>query len=91
MTSGSADKFTKADGTTGEEAENKEEQIKGGFVKFGWVKGVLVSKTELSGWKYPDCCPIMLSLQHWEGVPLHGSLLPVSSVTNGCPARKKYG
>ncbi|KAJ6664109.1 hypothetical protein lerEdw1_008324 [Lerista edwardsae] len=42
VTSGTADKFTNADGTTGEEAEHKEEQIKGGFVKFGWVKGVLV-------------------------------------------------
>nr|XP_056721797.1 solute carrier family 12 member 1 [Euleptes europaea] len=37
------DKFTKADGATGGEAEpKKEEETKGGFVKFGWVKGVLV-------------------------------------------------
>ncbi|KAL8197232.1 UNVERIFIED_CONTAM: hypothetical protein K2H54_017288 [Gekko kuhli] len=39
----SVDKFTKADGTTGGEAAPKnEEETQGGFVKFGWVKGVLV-------------------------------------------------
>ncbi|XP_077174265.1 solute carrier family 12 member 1 isoform X2 [Paroedura picta] len=39
----SVDKFTKADGTTGGETEPKnEEETQGGFVKFGWVKGVLV-------------------------------------------------
>ncbi|XP_060115837.1 solute carrier family 12 member 1 [Heteronotia binoei] len=39
----SADKFTKADGAPGGEGEPKyEEESQGGFVKFGWVKGVLV-------------------------------------------------
>uniref|UniRef100_A0A8D2ITA8 Solute carrier family 12 member 1 n=1 Tax=Varanus komodoensis TaxID=61221 RepID=A0A8D2ITA8_VARKO len=43
VTSGSADKFTKADGNAGDESESvKEEETKTGFVKFGWVKGVLV-------------------------------------------------
>uniref|UniRef100_A0A670KNH1 Solute carrier family 12 member 1 n=1 Tax=Podarcis muralis TaxID=64176 RepID=A0A670KNH1_PODMU len=36
------DKFAKADGNTEEAESNKEEETKGGFVKFGWVKGVLV-------------------------------------------------
>uniref|UniRef100_A0A8D0H570 Solute carrier family 12 member 1 n=1 Tax=Sphenodon punctatus TaxID=8508 RepID=A0A8D0H570_SPHPU len=40
---GSAAKVTKGDGVPGEEeAANEEEESKGGFVKFGWVKGVLV-------------------------------------------------
>ncbi|XP_062998797.1 solute carrier family 12 member 1 isoform X2 [Elgaria multicarinata webbii] len=43
VTSGSVDKFTKAESNGGEETEsNKEEETKGGFVKFGWMKGVLV-------------------------------------------------
>uniref|UniRef100_A0A670KHS2 Solute carrier family 12 member 1 n=2 Tax=Podarcis muralis TaxID=64176 RepID=A0A670KHS2_PODMU len=42
VTSGSVDKFAKADGNTEEAESNKEEETKGGFVKFGWVKGVLV-------------------------------------------------
>nr|XP_034987017.1 solute carrier family 12 member 1 isoform X2 [Zootoca vivipara] len=42
VTSGSVDKFTRADGNTEEAESNQEEETKGGFVKFGWVKGVLV-------------------------------------------------
>uniref|UniRef100_A0A8C8SI35 Solute carrier family 12 member 1 n=1 Tax=Pelusios castaneus TaxID=367368 RepID=A0A8C8SI35_9SAUR len=39
----SVDRVTNGDGTPGDEvAANKEEENKGGFVKFGWVKGVLV-------------------------------------------------
>uniref|UniRef100_A0A803TML4 Solute carrier family 12 member 1 n=1 Tax=Anolis carolinensis TaxID=28377 RepID=A0A803TML4_ANOCA len=36
------DKFAKVDGIGGDAELNKEEELKGGFVKFGWVKGVLV-------------------------------------------------
>ncbi|XP_065268737.1 solute carrier family 12 member 1 isoform X1 [Emys orbicularis] len=40
---GSIERVTNGDGTPGDEATaNKEEESKGGFVKFGWVKGVLV-------------------------------------------------
>ncbi|XP_053898844.1 solute carrier family 12 member 1 isoform X3 [Malaclemys terrapin pileata] len=40
---GSIERVTNGDGTPGDEATaNKEEEGKGGFVKFGWVKGVLV-------------------------------------------------
>ncbi|XP_005603119.1 solute carrier family 12 member 1 isoform X2 [Equus przewalskii] len=40
---GSADRVANGDGMPGDEqAENKEEENKGGAVKFGWVKGVLV-------------------------------------------------
>uniref|UniRef100_A0A8C4YPQ5 Solute carrier family 12 member 1 n=2 Tax=Gopherus evgoodei TaxID=1825980 RepID=A0A8C4YPQ5_9SAUR len=40
---GSIERVTNGEGTPGEEATvNKEEESKGGFVKFGWVKGVLV-------------------------------------------------
>uniref|UniRef100_A0A803T2B7 Solute carrier family 12 member 1 n=1 Tax=Anolis carolinensis TaxID=28377 RepID=A0A803T2B7_ANOCA len=42
VTSGSVDKFAKVDGIGGDAELNKEEELKGGFVKFGWVKGVLV-------------------------------------------------
>ncbi|KAH0619964.1 hypothetical protein JD844_014445 [Phrynosoma platyrhinos] len=42
VSSGSVDKFTKADANGAEAEINKEEELKGGFVKFGWVKGVLV-------------------------------------------------
>ncbi|EMP29135.1 Solute carrier family 12 member 1 [Chelonia mydas] len=39
---GSIERVTNGDGTPGDEATaNKEEESKGGFVKFGWVKGVL--------------------------------------------------
>lgn len=31
------------EGALGEEDQDQEEQQKGGFVKFGWIKGVLVS------------------------------------------------
>lgn len=42
---GSADRVANGDGMPGDEqAENKEEENKGGAVKFGWVKGVLVRK-----------------------------------------------
>jgi hypothetical protein len=41
---GSADRVANGDGMPGDEqAENKEEDMTG-VVKFGWVKGVLVSK-----------------------------------------------
>ncbi|KAM7152010.1 solute carrier family 12 member 1 isoform 1-T1 [Macrochelys suwanniensis] len=40
---GSIERVTNGDGTPGDEATaSKEEESKGGFVKFGWVKGVLV-------------------------------------------------
>ncbi|KAJ7311014.1 hypothetical protein JRQ81_006610 [Phrynocephalus forsythii] len=42
VSSGSADKFTKADGNVGNSESSTEEETKGGFVKFGWMKGVLV-------------------------------------------------
>ncbi|XP_067327506.1 solute carrier family 12 member 1 [Anolis sagrei] len=42
VSSGSVDKFAKLDGSGGDGELNKEEELKGGFVKFGWVKGVLV-------------------------------------------------
>lgn len=41
MTPGS---FYNGEGVLSEEEQNEEEQ-KGGFVKFGWIKGVLVSLT----------------------------------------------
>uniref|UniRef100_A0A6J0TFG0 Solute carrier family 12 member 1 isoform X1 n=1 Tax=Pogona vitticeps TaxID=103695 RepID=A0A6J0TFG0_9SAUR len=42
VSSGSADKVTKTDGNAGNGECNTEEETKGGFVKFGWMKGVLV-------------------------------------------------
>lgn len=49
------DKFSKADGN-GEEAEfHKEEETKG-IVKFGWVKGVLVSSIYLVTVRVQNTC-----------------------------------
>lgn len=46
------DRVANGDGMPGDEQDDSKEEDKGGAVKFGWVKGVLVRKLLCSPFKF---------------------------------------